>query len=248
MNREQKIMNEAEIQKNLLYRDGLMLVINKPAGIASHQGPSGGDHIEKYFHHLQFGLKQPPSLAHRLDRDTSGCLILGRHRKALAKLGKLFSGNLIEKKYWALCHGKPPQEQGTINAPLLKINTKRGWRIVIDEKGQQAVTNYKLLAYDEDKNISWIEASPQTGRTHQIRIHLKSIGCPILADPFYGNNRKDDEIIEAGKIIPQGVEMLNLHAYSVLIPISANKPPILVSAPPPAHMLTQLSEMGFSAV
>ncbi len=244
-------MNEAETQNLVLYRDGLILVINKPAGLASHKGPSGGDDIERYFKYLQYGLPAPPALGHRLDRDTSGCLVLGRHRKALAKLGKLFSGNRITKKYWAVCHGKPPQNSGTINAPLLKLNTKRGWRIVVEPdltKGsQEAVTDYKLLAYDEKSNLSWIEASPQTGRTHQIRIHLKSIGCPIVADPFYGNNRKDGEMIEAGVNLTVGGEMLHLHARSVEIPISNNKPAIVVEAPPPPHMLQKLELLGYKS-
>ncbi len=234
-------MNEAQVQELILHRDGLMLVINKPAGLASHRGPSGATSMEEYFHHLQFGLPNPPSLAHRLDRDTSGCLILGRHRKALAKLGKLFSGNRINKTYWAICHGKPQQDAGTIDAPLLKVNTKRGWRIVVDEKGQSAVTDYRLLGYDAANDISLIEASPQTGRTHQIRIHMRHLGCPIVADPFYGHHRKDNEVIEAGVIPPQGAELLHLHARAVEIPISQNKPPVLVTAPPPQHMLQRLA-------
>ncbi len=238
-------MNEQQINSLLLYRDGLILVLDKPAGIACHQGPSGGDYIEKYFNHLQFGLPNPPSLAHRLDRDTSGCLVLGRHRKALAKLGKLFSSNQIKKKYWAICHGKPENPEGTINAALLKVNTKRGWRIVIDnEKGQESITDYKLLGYDPATNLSWIEAAPQTGRTHQIRIHLKHLGCPIVGDPFYNHHRRDDEIIKAGTIESEGEEQLHLHARSVEIPISQNKPAIFIEAPPPEHMLEKLKLLG----
>lgn len=242
-------MNEKEIQDLVLYRDGLLLVLNKPAGIACHQGPSGADFLEKYFDHLQYGLPGPPSLAHRLDRDTSGCLVLGRHRKALAKLGKLFSQNMIKKKYWAVCHGRPKQDSGRISAPLLKVNTKRGWRIVVDdEKGQESITDYKLLGYDEKSNLSWIEASPQTGRTHQIRIHLKYIGCQIIGDPFYGSHRKDDEIIEAKSLTPNpDGELLHLHARSIEIPISENKEPVKVECAPPQHMLKRLEMLGYKA-
>jgi RluA family pseudouridine synthase len=242
-------MKEAEIQKRVLYRDGLILVIDKPAGLACHQGPSGGDYIEKYFNFLQYGLPKPPNLAHRLDRDTSGCLVLGRHRKALAKMGKLFEQNLVKKKYWAVCHGRPKEDAGIINAPLLKINTKRGWRIVVEPdlgKGsQESITDYRLIKYDEANDISWIECAPQTGRTHQIRIHLKHIGCPIVGDPFYGHHRKDDEMIDAGAMVDMGGEQLHLHARSVEIPISKNKPAILVEANPPPHMMKRLKILGY---
>src|ERR1700761_6311222 len=96
-----------EIQSRILYRDGLMLVIDKPAGIAVHRGPKGGDALDAAFGALRFGLPRDPALAHRLDRDTSGCLVLGRHHKALEKLGLLFKQGKIEKRYWAIVEGGP---------------------------------------------------------------------------------------------------------------------------------------------
>jgi RluA family pseudouridine synthase len=229
-------MNEKEIQNLVLYRDGLIIVLDKPAGINCHQGPSGADYLEKYFNHLKFGLESAPHLAHRLDRDTSGCLILGRNKKALAKLGKLFSDNKVKKKYWAVCEGRPKQDSGKISAGLLKVNTKRGWRIVIDnEKGQPSITDYKLLGYDENTKLSWIECSPQTGRTHQIRIHMKFNGTPIVGDPFYNHFRKDDEIIKAGAEFAEA--KLMLHAREVEIPLYPNKAEkLIVTAPPPKIM------------
>src|SRR5581483_5497331 len=99
-------MTPEEMVSRLLYRDGLMLVIDKPAGIAVHQGPKGGDNLERHFDALRFGLPRPPRLAHRLDRDTSGCLVLGRHRKALERLAALFKQGRVEKVYWAVvCDG-----------------------------------------------------------------------------------------------------------------------------------------------
>ena len=90
-------MTDEELLARLLYRDGMMLVIDKPAGIAVHRGPKGGENLEEYFHALRFGLPRNPALAHRLDRDTSGCLVLGRHHKALEKLGLLFKQGKVEK-------------------------------------------------------------------------------------------------------------------------------------------------------
>src|ERR1041384_3789262 len=120
-------MNLAE---QVLYRDGLMLVIDKPAGIAVHAGPGGGPHLEHWFPLLRFGLPRPPALAHRLDRDTSGCLVLGRHPKALRRLGALFTQGLVGKTYWAVVVGSPPQDSGTIDLALRKESRKEtGWKM-----------------------------------------------------------------------------------------------------------------------
>lgn len=210
----------------LLYRDGLMLVINKPAGLAVHAGPSsktGDDNLENYFDALRFGLPRPPALAHRLDRDTSGCLILGRHPKALRKLGKLFSEGRIEKTYWAICKGAPKKPSGTIEAPLLKTAHGKGWRVAIDKTGKQARTTYRLLAQKD--GLSFIEAKPKTGRTHQIRVHLASIGAPILGDPQYGDLSAQERS-----------QPMMLHARRLIVPISKNKEPIVVEAEPPEAM------------
>ena len=106
----------------LLYRDGLMLVIDKPAGFAVHRGPKGGASLEDYFDALRFGLPRAPALAHRLDKDTSGCLVLGRHRKALALLGKLFKHGKIGKTYWAVVEGGPDADEGRIDMPLGQLD------------------------------------------------------------------------------------------------------------------------------
>src|SRR5947208_4670599 len=111
-------MTAEEIVARLIYRDGLMLVIDKPAGLAVHKGPKGGQSLEDYFDALRFGLPRAPALAHRLDRDTSGCLVLGRHRKALAALGRLFKTGSVGKSYWAVVQGGPEASEGRIELPL----------------------------------------------------------------------------------------------------------------------------------
>ena len=115
-------MTPEEMLARLLYRDGLMLVIDKPAGFAVHRGPKGGESLEDYFDALRFGLPRNPALAHRLDKDTSGCLVLGRHRKALALLGKLFKQGKIGKTYWAVVEGAPDADEGRIDIPLGKLD------------------------------------------------------------------------------------------------------------------------------
>src|SRR6202451_1510050 len=134
-----------EIQARVLHRDGLMLVIDKPAGLPVHRGPKGGANLESSFDALRFGLPRPPVLAHRLDRDTSGCLVLGRHRKATASLGLLFKHGKISKTYWAVVEGSPAEDEGTIDMPLGRLNAERGWWQKPDPEGQSAVTNWKVL-------------------------------------------------------------------------------------------------------
>ncbi len=229
--------------KRLLYRDGLILVIDKPAGIAVHGGPSApdsqGEHLERYFDALRFGLPRLPALAHRLDRDTSGCLALGRHPKALRKLGKLFQEGRIEKTYLAITKGAPDQLSGRIDAPLKKETHNKGWRMVITDNnasdGKEAATTYRVTA--RGAGLSLIEAKPKTGRTHQIRVHLASIGCPILGDPQYGDLTAQERN-----------EPMMLHAQRLIIPLSKNKDPISVEAPTPPTMQALIARIqGASA-
>jgi len=223
--------------KRLLYRDGLMLVIDKPAGLAVHSGPGGGDHLENYFDALRFGLPRTPALAHRIDRDTSGCLVLGRHPKALRKLGKLFSEHRIEKIYWAICKGIPKKPSGTINAPLIKQARGKGWHMEIAEQddgdAQAARTTYRVLSSHD--GMCFIEAKPKTGRTHQIRVHLESIGVPILGDPQYGHFTQVERD-----------QPMMLHARRIIIPISKNKDPVVVEAEPPTEMREILERLGYT--
>jgi tRNA pseudouridine32 synthase/23S rRNA pseudouridine746 synthase/23S rRNA pseudouridine1911/1915/1917 synthase len=223
-------MTPEEIQNRLLVRDGMMLIINKPAGISVHAGPQGGPNLEMYFEALRFGLSRPPVLAHRLDRDTSGCLVLGRHHKALSKLGKLFAAGRVEKTYWAIVAGAPPEARGIIDLPLKKMTNKNGWKIVTAPDGQPAVTEYRTLG--AVKEITWLELKPKSGRTHQIRVHCAALGCPVLGDPVYGNDK-------------QPAMPLHLHARAIIVPLYANKPSVTAEAPPPAHMLTALERCGY---
>ena len=138
-------MTPEEMVARLLYRDGLMLVVDKPAGYPVHKGPKGGESLEDHFGALRFGLPRAPALAHRLDRDTSGCLVLGRHRKALAELGRLFKQGRIGKTYWAVVEGGPAEDEGRIDLPLGRLDENRGWWMKPDPQGQPAVTTWKVL-------------------------------------------------------------------------------------------------------
>jgi tRNA pseudouridine32 synthase/23S rRNA pseudouridine746 synthase len=229
-------MTPDEINARLLYRDGLVLVIDKPAGIAVHKGPKGGPSLEDSFDALRFGLPRAPSLAHRLDRDTSGCLVLGRHRKALEKLGLLFKQGKISKTYWAIVEGGPETDEGLIDLPLGRLDAGRGWWMKVDPAGLPSKTLWKVLGRGEHAGapIAWMEFQPLTGRTHQLRVHSSALGWPIEGDPIYGSKGRDSDL------------PLHLHARSISIPISNNKPPIAVEAPVPAHMVDLLKTCGWT--
>ncbi|CCD97092.1 putative RNA pseudouridine synthase (Uracil hydrolyase) [Bradyrhizobium sp. ORS 375] len=149
---------DEEMLARVLHRDGLMLVIDKPAGIPVHKGPKGGPNLEASFDALRFGLPRPPVLAHRLDKETSGCLVLGRHRKATASLGLLFKHGKISKTYWAIVEGGPEADEGVIELPLGKLNAERGWWQKPDPNGQPAVTRWRVLG----RSYSPASASPHS--------------------------------------------------------------------------------------
>jgi tRNA pseudouridine32 synthase/23S rRNA pseudouridine746 synthase len=227
-------MTPEETRARLLYRDGLMLVIDKPAGIAVHRGPKGGASLEDDFDALRFGLPRRPALAHRLDRETSGCLVLGRHHKALEKLGLLFKQGKIAKTYWAIVEGGPDEAEGFIDLPLGRLDETRGWWMKVDPQGAPAQTRWRALGRGEwrGRRIAWLALAPLTGRTHQLRVHCAARGWPILGDTIYGSKREGDP-------------PLRLHARRVEIPIAKSKPPIVVEAPAPAHMRGALGLCGF---
>ena len=141
-------MTPEEMVARLLYRDGLMLIVDKPAGFAVHKGPKGGESLEDHFDALRFGLPRAPALAHRLDRDTSGCLVLGRHRKALAELGRLFKQGRVGKTYWAVVEGGPAEMEGRIDLPLGRLDESRGWWMKPDPHGQPAVDDVEGAGAD----------------------------------------------------------------------------------------------------
>src|SRR5215472_425218 len=134
-----------EMLARVLHRDGLMLIIDKPAGLSVHRGPKGGASLEDYLDGLRYGLPRRPELAHRLDKDTSGCLVLGRHRKALAHLGLLFKHGKISKTYWAVVEGGPDADEGIIELPLGRRNAERGWWQKPDPEGQPAITKWRVM-------------------------------------------------------------------------------------------------------
>lgn len=227
-----------QLRAHVLHRDELCLVIDKPAGLAVHKAGRITDHLELYLPHLAEQDGEPPKLAHRLDRDTAGCLILGRTLWALKRLGQMFAAGHVGKTYWAVAEGIPQAETGVIDLPLLKrIEPKSAagagrssWTILPDPAGQPAVTDYRVLGTGNGR--SWLELRPRTGRTHQIRVHCAAIGCPLVGEPFYGPERRP----------PGGLHLL---ARSVAFRMAFEYAPVSAVAPAPEHMRNALSACGW---
>jgi tRNA pseudouridine32 synthase/23S rRNA pseudouridine746 synthase len=216
---DKRVFSPEAMLAAVLHRDEDCLVVNKPAGLPVHRTPKGDENLEDYFEALCFGLLNPPALAHRLDKETSGCLVLGRHKQALARLGHLFEKGRVVKRYMAVVIGAPSAPEGAINQPMRRFDLGRGkWEFRIASDGQEAITEYKTLAQSD--GYALLSLHPLTGRTHQLRLHCQFMGCPILGDVFYGGARPE-------------TDRLHLHAEHVSIPYAGI--PIEVSAPLPDY-------------
>jgi len=215
----------------ILFQNDDIIVINKPQGLAV-QGGSGIDyHLDGLLDGLIFKPKdERPRLVHRLDKDTSGCLVLARRASTAAALVDLFKGREIEKTYVSLNHNVPKIERGRIQARLLKT----GESVIVDEdNGQSAVTDYEIV--DKlGKAVSLLKLHPHTGRTHQLRVHCSFMDCPIIGDPKYGN----------GTTPPDGVEnKLHLHSYNLKMPLPKGGM-LDVTAPLPAYFKADMKLLG----
>lgn len=213
----------------IIYEDGEALVIDKPAGLAVHPGPATPRSLEDHLPELRLGFRRAPTIVHRLDRDTSGCLLLARNPKAHKRFAAAFEAGQVTKTYLAVLDGMPDLTEGEIDLPLTKVSSREaGWRMVPDPKGQRALTAWAVVGRARGRAL--VRFTPQTGRTHQLRVHAASgIGVPILGDPIYG--RTD--------AATAGFRML-LHAASLRLE-RAGKPPIDAAAPLP----TSFNNAGF---
>lgn len=225
-----------DLIKRILYRDDAMLVIDKPAGIAVHRGPKGGVTLDEFLPALAFGKPEVPQLAHRLDRETTGCLALGRDRAALKRLGGMFHSGRIAKTYSAIVCGTPPADFGRIDLKLARrSHDKRSWWMKVDPEGDAAFTRYRVLGRAD--GLAFLALQPETGRTHQLRVHCAALGMPIAGDRIYGGDRA----MAASR-------MLQLHAWRIVIPGAGGASPIRVTAPLPSAMSEFLSGLGIAAI
>lgn len=207
------------------------MVLDKPAGLKVHPGPGGGASVEDWFGLLS-RRRDGPWLAHRLDADTAGCLVVAVRRAALHAAQACFAEGHAGKTYWAVVTGRPPASSGQIMAPLAKHTDRSGgWSMVVDARGAAAHTEYLVRGYAD--GLSWLELRLLSGRTHQARVHCASLGCPILGDPVYGP--------KAPNTMPE--QRLHLLARSIHLPLD---PPVRATAPPPPHMLAALAACGYA--
>jgi tRNA pseudouridine32 synthase/23S rRNA pseudouridine746 synthase len=205
-----------------LFRDNRFLVLNKPAGLPVHAGPRGGASVEDFFPHLS-RRRNGPWLAHRLDADTAGCLVVALSKTALLEAQAEFAAGRVEKIYWAVVRGGPDGDAGVVDAPLRKVSDLSGWRMVSGPAGDDAVSDWRVL--QRGRNASLLEVRPRTGRTHQVRVHCALLGCPIAGDPVYGG----------------GSGPLMLLARSITLRLV---PEVLAVAPLPGHMAAMAKQEG----
>jgi len=207
----------------ILFRDQRFVVLDKPAGMPVHPGPRGGPSVEDWFPGLS-RRKDGPWLVHRLDADTAGCLLVALRRAALLAAQAEFAAGRARKVYWAVVRGNPLDDAGTVDAPLLRRNTRGGWHMAVDPAGKPAVTAWRVLGRSAD--TAWLELMPRTGRTHQVRVHCAVLGCPVLGDPVYGD----------------GAGQLHLLARRLELTLD---PPLRAAAEPPGHMRAALARCGW---
>ena len=203
----------------ILFEDGEALVIDKPGGLPIERPRAGGPSLEDHLEELKLGFQRPPVAVHRIDTDTSGCLLMARNPKALKRFARAFEERSVGKRYLGILAGIPSEKEGTVELALSKISSaEKGWRMIPAKKGKPSVTHWRVI--DELDGRAMVEFHPETGRTHQIRVHAASgIGLALLGDPVYGDG--------------SGAARTMLHAARLEVP-REGKSLILAEAPLPA--------------
>ena len=236
-----------EMERMVLHRDDQLIVLNKPSGLATQGGPGITRHLDGMLDALRAEEGgHRPRLVHRLDRDTSGVIVLARSPGVAAKLAAAFRTRDVSKTYWAVVVGHPTPEEGQIDQPLKRVSGAFGERTVVtdrkDKEGQRAYTNYRLLDA-ASKKLAWLELQPLTGRTHQLRVHCVSLGTPIVGDEKYAEPRDNGS---GGSFVEGLADRLHLHARSLVLPHPAGGL-LTVTAELPPHMRDTFATLGFQA-
>ncbi len=239
------------LEAMVLWRDPQLIVLDKPPGLATQGGPGISRHLDGMLEAWRTD-GQRPRLVHRLDRDTSGVIVVARTPGVAAKLAAAFRGRDMEKIYWAVVAGRPVPVEGRIDLPLVRAEDFRAGRVEVAEQGAKdaarAVTDFRTLDHAARK-LAWLELRPLTGRTHQLRVHCAAIGAPILGDVAYGARRGPADPDRAGEntALVEGLDQrLHLHARRLVLPHPAGGT-LEVEAPLPPHMVATFRTLGFTA-
>ncbi|MBN2751346.1 MAG: RluA family pseudouridine synthase [Rhodospirillaceae bacterium] len=233
----------ADLQARILHKDAQVLVLNKPSGMAVQGGTDTAVHVDALLDALRFGAADRPRLVHRLDKDTSGVLVLARTRAAAAALTAAFRERRTQKLYWGIVAGVPQPMEGRIRAPLAKVHHGGVDKIAVDDdEGKSAVTDFRVVDQVR-KRAAWVAMMPRTGRTHQLRAHMAHIGTPILGDGKYGG--RTAFLPEADGVTR--IKTLHLHARAIVIAHPAGGV-LRVEAPLPPHMVRTFADFGFEEV
>lgn len=218
------------VENMVIYKDENIIIINKPSGLAVQGGTNTAKHIDGMLDALKFEKEEKPKLVHRIDKDTSGILVLARNRKTADVLTKAFREHTLKKTYLALARGVPVKQEGEIKAPLEKVDGK----VQVTDGGKAAITEYKVVDFVGER-YSLIEASPLTGRTHQIRVHLEHINAPILGDnKYFGKDRERSGLFK---------DKLHLHSYKIDLSAVCSKK-LVIKAPLPDYFRDSLKTLG----
>ena len=241
---EQKIdaADAAFLRDLILFEDDDLYVFNKPAGLASQGGSGTKRHMDGLLKSLPNKQGEAPRLVHRLDRDTSGVLVVAKSRAAAAHFGKVFQSRGAQKIYWAIVYSVPSPPQGSISCFLAKQIVGDNEQMVVVDQNHPAAQHSKSFYSTTDtaaRRFSWVTLKPVTGRTHQLRVHMQRLGNPIIGDPRYFD-------IENWQGAPGLGEGLHLHARRIRLPLRSGKL-LDVSAPLPPHMVQSFDALGFDA-
>jgi 23S rRNA pseudouridine955/2504/2580 synthase len=238
----------AALRASVLFRDDAVIAIDKPAGLAVQGGSGQHRHLDAMLDGLRFGSAERPRLVHRLDKDTSGVLLLARTAAAARKLTAAFKGKSTRKVYWALVAGAPPEPRGLIDLPLFKAGAAGGEKMTAAEDGKSAQTLYQVVQTRKAAGaaVSWLVLMPLTGRTHQLRAHCALLGAPILYDGKYGGRAAFPEglVFDGAAGNPKRLMLL---AREIAVPHPEHETTLRVEAPPPAHMAAVFAALGFQA-
>jgi len=227
---------DVELMRSMvIYQDDSVIVLNKLPGLAVQGGTNTPRHIDGMLGALQGNKEEKPKLVHRLDKDTSGVLVIARTGKAAKSLTESFRGRKTNKVYWALVKGRPPQQEGAVQAPLDKEPGTRGERMTVSDEGKRAITDFKIMDSAAGE-VTWMAFRPVTGRTHQIRVHATVLDTPIVGDGKYG----------AKEAFVEGAISKKLHLHARSIDIDHPDGGILsVKATLPTHMMESFDMFGF---